>query len=216
VTTIDEIVSGVFRIATFDEGVGITFNQYLVVDERPTLIHTGSFQLFESVIARVAEMLDPATLAFAFISHFEADECGALGRLREVAKSLVPVGSTVTSRQLAGFGICADTLVQRPDDVLGLGRRQMCFVAYPAEMHLWEGLLAFLEPDRVLFTADLFVRPGPAPDPVVKADAADGLRIAGSAIPWPEARVDCEARLRALDPAFLALGHGPVLDMRVA
>ncbi len=215
-TTIDEIADWLYRIATFDQRVGISFNQYLILDERPTLVHTGSVQTFDGLLARVAEVVEPARLAYAFISHFEADECGALGRLRGVAKDLVPVCSAVTARQLRGFGLGEDALVQKEGDALSIGRRELRFVSYPAEMHLWEGLLAYAEPDRVLFSADLVIRPGPAPEPVVKAQAEEALRIAEAAIPSPEARAICESKLRALAPKVLALGHGPALDLRPA
>ena len=39
-TRIDEIVDGVYRISTWQEPYGITFNQFLIADERPALIHT--------------------------------------------------------------------------------------------------------------------------------------------------------------------------------
>jgi hypothetical protein len=40
---VDEIVKGVYRISTtFDlDGFAFQFNQFLIDDERPALIHTG-------------------------------------------------------------------------------------------------------------------------------------------------------------------------------
>ena len=40
-THIDHIVGGIYRISTMAEPYEITFNQFLIDDERPTLIHTG-------------------------------------------------------------------------------------------------------------------------------------------------------------------------------
>jgi flavorubredoxin len=79
-TRIDEIVDGVYRIATWNEESGITFNQFLIDDDRPALIHTGMHQLYEPVRGAVAEVLDPASLAFVALLHFEADECGGMDR----------------------------------------------------------------------------------------------------------------------------------------
>ncbi|MBI4320400.1 MAG: MBL fold metallo-hydrolase [Chloroflexi bacterium] len=211
---IDEIVEGVYRIATFDDRTGMFFNQYLIEDEKATLVHTGAAPIFEGVLECISRVTDPAALAYAFISHFEADECGALPMLMSVAKNLVPVGSAVTARQLAGFGICTNTLVQNEDDVLSLGRRRLRFITYPSEMHLWDGLLAYEEADGVLFTSDLFIRRGRFDSAVVPADIAEVLDIANASIPSDEAREACLAKLRALDIAILALGHGPALDVR--
>lgn len=37
---ISEIKDGIYRIAGFVKDYGITFNQFLINDEQPTLIHT--------------------------------------------------------------------------------------------------------------------------------------------------------------------------------
>lgn len=38
---ISEITDGIYRIVGFVDTYGITFNQFLIDDERPILIHTG-------------------------------------------------------------------------------------------------------------------------------------------------------------------------------
>ena len=63
-TRIDEIVDGIYRISAFDPESGITFNEFLIDDERPALIHTGVHQSYEAVRSAVAEVLDPSKLAF--------------------------------------------------------------------------------------------------------------------------------------------------------
>ena len=40
-TRIDQVTGGIYRISTMTETYGITFNQFLIDDERPTLVHTG-------------------------------------------------------------------------------------------------------------------------------------------------------------------------------
>jgi flavorubredoxin len=213
-TTINEIVDGVYRISTFDEKIGLSFNQYLIQDEKPTLVHTGPAPLFIEVLQRIREAVDPAEIAYAFVSHFEADECGALQRLLAVAPQAIPVSSMVTARQLAGFGLTDRVLVQKEGDVLALGRRRLSFIAYPSEVHLWEGLLAFEEADRILFTSDLFVRRGPVAQTIVQGNADATLEIPVAAIPADDLRATCLAKIKSLQPALLALGHGPVIDLR--
>lgn len=215
-TSIDQIVKGIYRISTFDERIGLSFNQYLIQDQKTVLVHTGSSLLFDEIVHAIRQVTDPAQIAYAFISHFEADECGALARFRAVAKQLVPVGSAVTARQLAGFGIADNTLVQKEGELLSLGQRRLGFIAYPSEMHLWEGLLAYEQTEQMLFTADLFIRRGPTPAPLVSAPAGEVLDIPPAAIPWDEARATCLAKIKALHPHFLALGHGPVLAISAA
>ena len=75
---VSEIVDGIYRIRnppTRDDAP-ISFNQFLIHDERPTLIHTGFYEAYDAVRAAVAEVLDPKRLAYVAPGHFEADECG--------------------------------------------------------------------------------------------------------------------------------------------
>ncbi len=57
-TTSTEIADGIFRLSTHVAEIGptgFTFNQFLIDDERPTLIHTGVYQADDAVRAAVAE-----------------------------------------------------------------------------------------------------------------------------------------------------------------
>ncbi|HZC01890.1 MAG TPA: hypothetical protein VE844_11180 [Gammaproteobacteria bacterium] len=86
---VDELADGIYRISTMDPGFSITVNQFLIDDERPTLIHTGMFPMYEDVRRAVAEVLDPARLAYVVCPHFEADECGGMGRFVAEAPAAV-------------------------------------------------------------------------------------------------------------------------------
>jgi flavorubredoxin len=75
---VDEIAPQIFRIAVWTGKAPITFNQFVIRDAFPALIHTGHAALFDTVRAQVERLLDPRTLRYISFSHFEADECGAL------------------------------------------------------------------------------------------------------------------------------------------
>ena len=62
-TRIDHLTGGIYRISTMTEAFGITFNQFLIDDERPMLIHTGEHAMFEPIRRAVTQVLDPAALA---------------------------------------------------------------------------------------------------------------------------------------------------------
>jgi flavorubredoxin len=77
-TRVDEIAPDVFRISTFHPDFGIQFNQFLVRDEQPFLVHTGMRRMFDATLGVVRQLIDPARLRWIGFSHFEPDECGAL------------------------------------------------------------------------------------------------------------------------------------------
>src|SRR2546428_10439049 len=57
----------------------MSFNQFLIEDEHPALIHTGTYPMYEDVRQAMAEVLDPRRLDYIIVPHFEADECGGMG-----------------------------------------------------------------------------------------------------------------------------------------
>jgi flavorubredoxin len=84
---VDEVGDRIYRIST-TVGLGaeaFQFNQFLIDDERPTLIHTGMYPMYEGVRKAVAEVIDPASLTYVVCPHFESDECGGMGRFVEEA-----------------------------------------------------------------------------------------------------------------------------------
>src|SRR5688500_3812215 len=87
---IDQITGDIYRISDFSPQVGITFNQFVILDEQPALIHTGTFPAYESVRQAVAQLIDPAKLAYVVVPHFGADECGGMGRIvKDAPKSVL-------------------------------------------------------------------------------------------------------------------------------
>jgi flavorubredoxin len=88
---VDEVGDGIYSISTtvWDQEGDFQFNQFLIDDDQPTLIHTGMYPMYESVRKAVAEVIDPASLAYVVCPHFESDECGGMGRFVEEASEAV-------------------------------------------------------------------------------------------------------------------------------
>src|SRR3990170_8615274 len=91
---VTEVVKGIYRISSGpDKDHPISFNQFLIVDDRPALIHTGYHEAYDAVRTAVAEILDPKLLAYVVLGHFEADECGGMDRFPAEAPGSVLVAS---------------------------------------------------------------------------------------------------------------------------
>ena len=108
-TNIDEIAAGIFRINTpvaLPGEVGFSFNQYLIVDDAPMLFHTGLRQLFPLVSEAIRAVMPVERLRYVGLSHFEADECGALNEFLAAAPNAVPVCGQVAA--MVSIGDYAD------------------------------------------------------------------------------------------------------------
>ncbi len=46
---VDEVTDGIYRISTFNPGKQLQLNQFLIADELPALIHTGTYPMYEDV-----------------------------------------------------------------------------------------------------------------------------------------------------------------------
>src|SRR3954454_357457 len=103
-TRIDHITGGIYRISTFEPSLGITFNQFLIDDERPTLVHTGEWHRYNAIRGAIREVLDPATLANIVLLHWEGDENGGMDRLMGEAPETELVVSSL-SILLNAYGI---------------------------------------------------------------------------------------------------------------
>src|SRR5262245_24027782 len=168
---IDELVDGVYRISIPPREAPITFNQFLIDDERPALIHTGVYSTCEETRRAIAEVLDPARLAYVVLLHFEGDECGRMDRVMAAAPTAELVGCELSVvLNLRSFGVDFFDRVHgvRDGDAIELGRHTLYFLETP-HVHHWDSMMVFEQKTRGLFPADLFIQPGDQP-PVVGDD----------------------------------------------
>jgi len=62
--SISEIRDGIYRIAGFVGEYGITFNQFLINDIKPTLIHTGPLGMYSKIEEKVKEVVPIEKLSY--------------------------------------------------------------------------------------------------------------------------------------------------------
>ena len=166
---IDQVADGIYRISSYAPRKRLSFNQFLIDDERPALVHTGTHPMYEEVRAAIAQVLDPARLAYVVVPHFEADECGGMGRFVAEAPEAVLICSAVGARiNLWQWDYAGPVQGVQDGDVVELGRHRLRFLETP-HVHHWDSLMAFEETTRSLFPADLFLQPDDQP-PVVRED----------------------------------------------
>ena len=215
-TKVNEIAPDVYRISTFHPQFGIQFNQFLVADEEPFLMHTGLKKMFAATLEGVAAVIAPETLRWIGFSHFESDECGALNEWLHVAPRAQAVCSFVGAAvQLGDF---ADRPARALNDgeVLETGRRRIRFLSTPHLPHGWDAGLFFEESERTLLCSDLFFHPAD-PAPLVDTDIVGRAResILGNLtgpmahdMPYTPYTDKTLRRLADLNPKTLALMHG--------
>jgi flavorubredoxin len=160
---IDPVLNDIYRISTFSPEVGITFNQFLIVDERPALIHTGTFPMYEEVRAAIAKVMDPAKLAYVIVPHFEADECGGMTRFVQGSpKSTLLCSEAGHLLNFSAWDFAGPHKGMKDGEKVELGKHKLRFLETP-HVHHWDSMMVVEETTASLFPADLFIQPGEQP-----------------------------------------------------
>ncbi len=162
-TNVHEIADGIYRINT---PVGLpgagqfNFNQYLIVDDEPLLFHSGLRKLFPLVREAIAAVMPVERLRYVGLSHFEADECGALNEFLAVAPQAVPLCGQVAA--LVSVNDYADRAARAMADgeELSLGRHRIRWFDTPHMPHGWECGLLMEKSTGTFFCGDLFTQGG--------------------------------------------------------
>lgn len=213
-TNIHEIAAGIFRINTPVGSVGsagFSFNQYLIVDDAPLLFHTGLRQLFPLVSEAIRAVMPVERLRYVGLSHFEADECGALNAFLAVAPHSVPICGRVAAQ--VSLGDYAD----RPPRALAdgedfpLGQHTVRWFDTPHVPHAWECGLMLDATTRTFLCGDLFTQGGAGEVPLTEADILGPSEAFRKPMDYfahaPQTRAVLE-RLAREAPTTLACMHG--------
>lgn len=212
---IDEIATDIFRVSVAlpasDAFDGFTFNQYLIVDERPLLFHTGPRGLFALVKAAIERVMPLRRLRYVALSHYENDECGALDEFLAAAPDALPVCSRVAAMTSIDDTAARPAKALADGETLALGRHTVQWLDTPHVPHGWECGFLFDHTTATLFCGDLFSQPGAEHPPLTEDDIlepSEKLRLeSGYFAATAATRRELE-RLAALEPRLLACMHG--------
>jgi flavorubredoxin len=212
-TNVHEIAAGIYRINTpVKVPVGaFSFNQYLIADEAAMLFHTGPRRMFDLVREAVAAILPPEQLRYVALSHFEADECGALNEFLAIAPEAVPVCSRVAAMVSVDDVADRKALALADGETLNLGRHALRWFDTPHLPHAWECGLMIDDTTRTLLCGDLFTQPGKGKKALVETDILGPSEKFRGAMDYFAHTASTDAMLERLAneaPTTLACMHG--------
>ncbi len=136
---------------------GSTYNAYLIVDEKITLIDTVKAPFFEEMLARISSVINPNQIDYIVSNHVEFDHSGALPFL----KPLTPKAKILTSfNGEKGLKAHFDTTgwdfeIMKLGSQLKTGKYTFSFVPVPM-VHWPDSMMCFLEEEGILFSNDAF------------------------------------------------------------
>jgi flavorubredoxin len=170
---ISEIKDGIYRISGMVDTYGITFNQFLITDELPMLIHTGPIGMYTKIEEKVKEVIPLQRLSYVSFLHFESDEWGGMAFLNSANAKLVCSDLSSKLNLTGWYNVPVDHISFWDNEVLKTGKRQFRFIMTP-HVHHWDSMMIYEETTKSLFPSDLFAQPGHN-KPVLSEDLSESM-----------------------------------------
>ena len=213
-TNVYEIVAGIYRINTpvqIPNGPGFSFNQYLIKDDQPMLFHTGPRRMFALVREAIETLIPIDSLRYVGLSHFEADECGALNDFLDCAPQALPVCGRIAAMTSIRDVADREPRALNDGEDLILGKHHLRWFDTPHVPHGWECGLMMDMSTRTFLCGDLFTQGGPGTKALTEEDILGPSEEFRRALDYfahaPNTRVILE-RFATEEPTTLACMHG--------
>ena len=133
---------------------GVSYNSYLIDDEKTCLIDTVEVDFFTQFIENIREVLGDRPVDYLVVNHMEPDHSGSIALLRKYYPDMQIVGNKKTFQMMQGFFGISDGLVEvKNGDTLGLGSHDLQFVLTPM-VHWPETMMTLC--GTTLFSGDAF------------------------------------------------------------
>ncbi len=138
----------------YETGRGTTYNAFLVIDEKITLIDTVKAPFFAEMRDRIASVIDPAKIDYIVSNHAEPDHSGALpAAVAAFAPERVYASTAGAATLRAYYGDSLAVTPVRTGDTLSLGKTALHFVETKM-LHWPDSMISYLDGEKVLFSQD--------------------------------------------------------------
>ena len=153
---------------------GVSYNNYVLLDEKTVLMDTADRSVAEVFFENVAQVLGGRKLDYIVVQHMEPDHSASLGQalcLYPDAQVICTAKAAAMIKQFTGIEITARARLVKEGDTLPCGRHTLKFIMAPM-VHWPEVMVTYDETDHTLFSADAFGHFG-ALDGALFADEVD-------------------------------------------
>ena len=135
---------------------GSTYNAYLIVDEKITLIDTVKGHLTKELIDRISSVIDPKKIDYIVSNHVEMDHSGAMPELLDMLPNAVVITSAAGEKEhRLHYRKDWNFKVVKSGDVVNIGKRNLHFVMTPM-VHWPDNMVTYCPEEKILFSNDAF------------------------------------------------------------
>jgi len=135
---------------------GSTYNAYLVIDEKITLIDNVKAAYRDEMFSRISDIIDPSKIEIHISNHVEMDHSGSLPWLMEKNPAMKIYTSPQGMKGLKEhYKKDWDFQIVKTGDTVSLGKRSLQFINTPM-VHWPDNMVCYMPEDKILFSNDSF------------------------------------------------------------
>jgi flavorubredoxin len=136
---------------------GTTYNAFLIIDEKVTLVDTVKRSLKDDFLSRIKEIIDPEKIDYIVVNHVEMDHSGSLPEMVELIKPEKIICSKMGQQALLQHFHVNDWPYQvvNSGDEISLGKRTLSFLE-TRMLHWPDSMFSYVKEDKLLFSSDAF------------------------------------------------------------
>jgi flavorubredoxin len=136
---------------------GTTYNAYLIVDDKITLVDTVKKEFADDLIGKIGKIVDPKKIDYVISNHTEMDHSGGLARImHKVGEDKPLYCSKMGYKNLQKhFPQKWNYKPVENGGELSLGKRTLTFLE-TRMLHWPDSMFSYLKEDKILFSSDGF------------------------------------------------------------
>jgi flavorubredoxin len=135
---------------------GTTYNAFLILDDKITLIDTVKEEFLPEMLERISEIVAPERIDYIVSNHVEMDHSGglpqAMARLQPEKLFCSPLGKAGLSRHYQADWPFVEV---KTGQELSLGQHHLLFLETPM-LHWPDSMMTLLKEEQILFSSDGF------------------------------------------------------------
>lgn len=135
---------------------GTTYNVFLVLDEKITLVDTVKNGFFNEMKSRIESVIDPEKIDYFISNHSEPDHTSTINDVIDKFKPEKIFASKMGEKALnAHYDLDMEITAVKDNGRLNIGKKNITFIE-TRMLHWPDSMFSYLEEEKVLFSQDAF------------------------------------------------------------
>ena len=161
-----KVTDNVYWVGAIDWGIrdfhgylterGTTYNAFLVMADKITLIDTVKPPFRSELLARISSVVDPKEISYVVSNHAEMDHSGSLVEVIDAVKPEKVFASSMGRKALEEhFHLDREIVAVKDGESLSLGNLSLTFME-TRMLHWPDNMFSYLAEEKLLFSQDAF------------------------------------------------------------